>query len=272
MPRFLIQDVAGTKQKTRRVRIQEAHDGLNTVSPRRTSAAKSITVLLTDTRPLVLLGLDDLINASALRLSVSGHASSYAMALDFCDQFHPDIVLLSFFPDALDPLEVISALTRTHGAKVLVLKGLYDAVPIDSAINAGASGVVLAEDPIESITRAIVSVHQGSPGLTRAWTGGLSSYRASHHLTASVDADQARLATLTQREKVLICAVAQDPTAKYHSIAHHLGISEHTVHNHLSSIYRKLHLINRIDLLIYATKHGLANSEEPPNSTWVELH
>ncbi|MNJ82485.1 Bacterial regulatory protein, luxR family [compost metagenome] len=54
------------------------------------------------------------------------------------------------------------------------------------------------------------------------------------------------------------------------SIAGRLGISEHTVHNHLSNIYQKLNLINRIDLLMYALKHGLNNNEEPPESIRVE--
>jgi NarL family two-component system response regulator LiaR len=43
------------------------------------------------------------------------------------------------------------------------------------------------------------------------------------------------------------------------------------VHNHLSNIYQKLDLINRIDLLMYALKHGLTNKKVPPNSAWVEL-
>jgi NarL family two-component system response regulator LiaR len=82
---------------------------------------------------------------------------------------------------------------------------------------------------------------------------------------------QAKQARLTLREKELIRAIVGDPSAKYISIAGRLGISEHTVHNHLSNIYQKLDLINRIDLLMYALKHGLTHNEEPPESTWVEL-
>ena len=231
-----------------------------------------IRVLLTDARPVVLMGLDDLINARKPSMEVIGHATTYARALDFTDQLRPDVVLFSFFPDALDPLEVIAALTRQAETKVLVLKGLYEAVPIAKAIEAGARGVVLAEDPTASITRAIIKVHDRDLGLNRAWTGGLADYAAAGRVPLNGDREDAKLAKLTSRERELIRAIASDPSAKYMSIAARLGISEHTVHNHLSSIYHKLDLINRIDLLVYALKHGLADADEPPNSTWVELH
>ncbi|MNM87303.1 Spore germination protein GerE [compost metagenome] len=73
------------------------------------------------------------------------------------------------------------------------------------------------------------------------------------------------------RERELVRAIVGDPSAKYLCIAGRLGISEHTVHNHLSSIYQKLNLTNRIDLLMYAVRHGLTGGEEPPASTWGEM-
>jgi NarL family two-component system response regulator LiaR len=155
--------------------------------------------------------------------------------------------------------------------KVLVLKGLYEAIPVAQAIEAGARGIVLAEDPTESIIQAIITVHHRDTGLDRAWAGGLSGYAATGNIHLKCNLEQAKQARLTLRERELIRAIVGDPSAKYMSIAGRLGISEHTVHNHLSNIYQKLDLINRIDLLMYALKHGLTNNEKPPESTWVEL-
>jgi len=236
--------------------------------------------LLIDARPVVLKGLDALINAQKPAMQAVGQASTYPHALDKADRLRPDIALLSFFPDALDPLDVIPALVRLGAIKVLVLKGLYDNLSISTAIVAGARGVVLAEDPTDSITRAIYNVHHHGIAADRAWTGGLNGYaKAGHahlngHLNAhpNGDSDHNKIAHLTQRERELICAIVSNPSAKYISIAEQLHISEHTVHNHLSKIYHKLELINRIDLLIYALKHGLADAEAPPESTWAELH
>ncbi|MNN75703.1 Spore germination protein GerE [compost metagenome] len=106
--------------------------------------------------------------------------------------------------------------------------------------------------------------------MDRAWVGGLSGYAAAGHVPLKCNVEQAKQARLTLRERELIRAIVGEPSAKYVSIAGRLGISEHTVHNHLSNIYQKLDLINRIDLLMYAQKHGL-NHEAPPNSVWVKL-
>lgn len=232
---------------------------------------KPIRVMLIDCRPLVLKGLHDVIHAKKPRMDVCGQAATYARALDLADQLSPDVIFFSFFPDALDPLEVITGLTRSAETKVLVLKGLYEAVPVARAIEAGARGIVLAEDPTESIIRAIIQVHQRDIGQDRAWAGGLSGYAANGHIPLKDNPEQAKQAQLTLREKELIRAIVGDPSAKYISIAGRLGISEHTVHNHLSNIYHKLKLINRIDLLVYALKHGLTSNDDPPESRWAEL-
>jgi DNA-binding NarL/FixJ family response regulator len=230
-----------------------------------------IRVMLIDCRPLVLMGLHDLIDASKPWMEVSGQAATYAHALELADQLRPNVIFFSFFPDALDPLEVIAGLARSAEMKVLVFKGLYEAVPVARAIGAGARGVVLAEDPTEAITQAIIEVHHSDCGLNRAWAGGISGYVAPRHTPSDGHLERTKQAQLTLRERELIRAIVENPSAKYLCIAARLGISEHTVHNHLSNIYHKLNLINRIDLLMYALKHGLTNNEEPPASSWVEL-
>ncbi|MCM2319509.1 Transcriptional regulatory protein LiaR [compost metagenome] len=232
---------------------------------------KPIRVMLIDCRPLVLMGLHDLINAKRPWMEVCGEATTYTRALDLADQLSPDVIFFSFFPDALDPLEVITGLARSAETKVLVLKGLYEAAPVAQAIELGARGIVLAEDPTESIVQAIIKVHRRDIGLDRAWAGGLSGYAASGHIPLKCNVEQEKQAQLTLRERELIRAIVGDPSAKYMSIAVRLGISEHTVHNHLSNIYHKLKLVNRVDLLMYALKHGLTNDDDPPESSWVEL-
>ncbi|WP_095061713.1 MULTISPECIES: response regulator transcription factor [unclassified Pseudomonas] len=229
-----------------------------------------ISVMLVDCRPLVLVGLHDLINARKPRMEVTGQATTYTHALDLADQLRPHVIFFSFFPDALNPLEVVAELSRNTEMKVLLLKGLYEAVPAAQAIEAGARGIVLAEDPTESIVQAILKVHHSDVAMDRAWVGGLSGYAAAGHVPLKCNVEQAKQARLTLRERELIRAIVGEPSAKYVSIAGRLGISEHTVHNHLSNIYQKLDLINRIDLLMYAQKHGL-NHEAPPNSVWVKL-
>ena len=232
-------------------------------------SATPIRVLLVDSRPVVLKGLSDVINAKKPSMEVIGHADRYAQALDLADRAHPHVVLLSFFPDALDPAEVIAGLARRGDTKVLVLKGLYDNVPIGKAISAGARGLVIAEDPTGSIIRAILKVRDGTVGLDRTWTGGLFNLAAREHAHVPVHAEDGKAARLTLRELELVSAIAQHPSDKYMTIAHRLGISEHTVHNHLSSVYHKLGLINRIDLLVYAAQHHLLEGKSDAEAAWA---
>lgn len=232
---------------------------------------KPIRLLLTDSRPVVLRGLDDLITAMKPGMEVVGHATTYVMAINLAHQLQPDVVLFSFFADALDPLQVISALTRNGATKVLVLKDPHDAVPLSTAIEAGARGVVLAEDPTESITRAIIKVHQGDGAAHRVWIGGLTRLAARARAPKNGDPEYAKLAQLTARERELIGAIVAEPASKYIAIGARLNITEHTVHNHLSSIYDKLGLINRSDLLVYALKHRIGDGGDPTPSRWTDL-
>jgi NarL family two-component system response regulator LiaR len=217
---------------------------------------KSIRVLLIDSRTDVLEGLAKLINAEKPRLKVVSQATSYSMALDSAKRMCPDVVLFNFFTDPLDPMAVISALSRQAQAKVLVMKGLNADIPIASAIGAGARGVIRAEDPVESIPQIIAKVHLDSGLMNQVRAVDLENFAARRRFRANVDPDQAKLAQLTVRERELIRNIVANPSGKYIAIGAKLGISEHTVHNHLSSIYSKLGLINRADLVVYAMKHG----------------
>lgn len=71
------------------------------------------------------------------------------------------------------------------------------------------------------------------------------------------DPDRLKTAMLTARERQTILAVASDAAAPGRVIAGRLCISEHTLRNHLSSIYGKLGLQNRLDLYAHATRHQL---------------
>ena len=236
--------------------------------------ANTIRVLLTDSRPIFLAGLENLINAEKPCMEVVGQATSYTMTLDLSDRLQPDVILFSFFQDGLDPLGVITALTRGsgHNTKMLVIKGANEACPIAKAIEAGAHGFVLAEDPTKSITRAIVNVQDKDAKINRVWAAGLSSFSPEKMAPTHGDQEQAKLARLTARERELIRAVVANPSAKYIAVGEKLGISEHTVHNHLSNIYSKLGLINRLDLLVFALRSQIAHQTDAPDSHWADLN
>jgi two-component system nitrate/nitrite response regulator NarL len=71
------------------------------------------------------------------------------------------------------------------------------------------------------------------------------------------DPEAAKLASLTQKERQIICAVVQGSGAANKTLASRLFVTEHTFRNHLTSIYQKLDVANRLELYIYAVKHEL---------------
>ena len=73
------------------------------------------------------------------------------------------------------------------------------------------------------------------------------------------DPEAARQATLTAREQQIISAVVAGNGALNRAFAQGLFISEHTLRNHLVSIYKKLEVANRLELYVYAKRHHLGD-------------
>ena len=88
--------------------------------------------------------------------------------------------------------------------------------------------------------------------------------RATGHLCVgqAQDPDRVRIGTLTVREREIVAITAGNAGATAKTIAQILFISEHTLRNHLTSIYNKLEVANRLELFAYAHKHGLIKRPE----------
>ena len=97
----------------------------------------------------------------------------------------------------------------------------------------------------------------GELWIDRGAAGRIFMELARRNTRQANDPEQIKMASLTTRERQLIAAVTSDASAPGKTIARRLSISEHTLRNHLSSIYGKLGLCNRVDLYAYATRHGL---------------
>lgn len=222
---------------------------------------RPIRVLRVDARPAADRKSGDLAKASHFRVEVVAHAYMYSTAVELAERLHPDVILFSIFPDAMDPFDVIRQLAHRM-ARVLVLGNTRDSASVRKIVNAGAYAVVAGDARAERICEAIAEAHADVIAPMRGFAPG----------PVRRDPERVKLDQLTLREKEVIQAIAAAPSAKYLSIADRLGISEHTVHNHLSKIYQKLDLTNRIDLLIYSSRHGLAENDEPPLPALVKLH
>jgi two-component system nitrate/nitrite response regulator NarL len=236
--------------RARRCRVRREGENIFNMTPRVTAAA--IQVLLVDDHRTMLWGLEKLIESQRPGMVVAGKATSGAEAIAMADRLRPDVVLLDIDLAGQSAIDVIPALVRSK-AKVVVLTEQRHSLSCDSAVHAGARGIVYKEEPAETILKAIEKVHAGELWLDRVSTGRILAELQNRSVPGRRNGDWAAEAGLTVRERELIDELLQDPSGNYARIATKLHISEHTVRNHLTSIYSKLGLQNRLELFVFAS-------------------
>lgn len=206
--------------------------------------------------PLTAWGLARLVQTAHPRLELAGVAASVAESLLLLDrQAPPDVVVLDL--DGEDGTGSLALLHAQSRARVLVLSGSCDAALHDSAVLAGACGVVQKRESPSILLKAIEKVHEGELWIDRSATSRIFMELTRQKAAHGKDPEKQKIAMLTLRERQTIAAMASDASAQGKVFAERLHISEHTLRNHLTSIYSKLGLSNRLDLYAYAHKHGL---------------
>lgn len=198
-------------------------------------------------------GLERLVQTAQPRMELAGTATSIDEALPAMQKYPPDVIVV----DVDGELEGLAQLHQKTRAKVLVLAGSQSVGLLDKAVLAGVRGVVKHSDPPPTLLKAIEKVHEGELWIDRGATSRIFMEMAKQKAAQGSDPESTKIATLTSRERQTIAAVAGDASAPAKVIAQRLCISEHTLRNHLTSIYSKLELSSRLDLYAYATRHSL---------------
>ena len=221
------------------------------------SSQNPIRVLLIDDHQSFLWGMVKLIESDSPNMTVMGTASDIAEALAILEREQPDVILLDIDLNGVNSLDSMPLLRQATTAMVLILTGMRDADTHERAVMAGARGVVQKEVSAEMILKAIRKVHEGEIWLDRATTARVFS-KLLDHSNNQVSPEAARIASLTSREREIIDVMIRQVRSTNKQIAVHLNMSEHTLRNHLSSIYSKLEVENRLELVMYAVKHRIS--------------
>ena len=217
-----------------------------------------IRVLLVDDHKTMLWGLERLIESENPRMQVIGKATNKAEIFAILKLSKPDVVLLDLDLNGENSLDFLEELLQESQARVLVFTGSQDPVVHQRAIINGASGVVLKNENADIILRAIKYVHAGELWFDRAATSRLLRSLNAPVPTFSKANQLNKIATLTPKERQVITAMALIPGARNKVVADRLCISEHTLRNHLTGIYAKLDLENRLELCMFAIEHKLS--------------
>ena len=217
-----------------------------------------IRVLLVDDHKTMLWGLERLIESENPRMQVIGKATNKAEIFAILKLSKPDVILLDLDLNGENSLDFLEELLQESQARVLVFTGLQDPVVHQRAIINGASGVVLKNENADVILRAIKYVHAGELWFDRAATSRLLRSLNAPVTTFNKASQHNKIATLTPKERQVITAMALIPGARNKVVADRLCMSEHTLRNHLTGIYAKLDLENRLELCMFAIEHKLS--------------
>ena len=192
------------------------------------------------------------------RFQVAGEAGSRLLAVALAAQNVPDIFVFESHPDTDLWLDAFGPLLTAAGpqARVVVLTNLTDPDLHRQAIRHGARGIVDLVHPAETLFRAIEYVHGGDVWMERKLVTELVT---STFAGAAVNL-RSRIDTLTPRERDVVRLVSQG--LKNKQIAERLSIADVTVRHHLTSIFAKLEVTDRLALVVFAFHNGLVHTAE----------
>ena len=218
------------------------------------SATGQLRILIVDDQLMVRAGLRKLLEDAGIE--VVAMAGNRAEAIALAAQEQPDVILIELEVDGEDALRFVPDIREAASkARVLILTGLKKQEGHQRAVQAGAVGVVFKSQEPEVLIKAVRKVHAGEVWLDRTTMGSLFN-EMTRKKSDGRDLDETRRESLTDRELQVISLIAEG--LKNKQIAQRLFISETTVTHHLSSIFSKLDVSDRLELVIYAFGHDLA--------------
>jgi DNA-binding NarL/FixJ family response regulator len=210
----------------------------------------SLRVFLVDDQALVRAGLKMLIDTQP-DMTVVGEAGDGRTALEALTATRADVVLMDVRMPELDGVAATELLLqRPDPPKVIVLTTFDLDEYVFAAIRAGASGFLLKDARPDELLGAIRAVVGGdavvAPSATR---------RLLDHLAGALPTRDARLDTLTEREREVLLEVARGRSNA--EIAAALFMAEATVKTHVGRLLTKLEQRDRVQLAVLAYETGL---------------
>ncbi len=200
-----------------------------------------ISVVLADDHPLVQDGIKTRFE-DIEDIKVIGVAATGQELLDIASQLKPDVIITDISMPNINGLEATRLLSQVHpDIKVLILTMHDNKEYIQNAIDSGAKGYILKDQPAVEMIEAVRTIHQGGTHFCSSAANVLENKGKDSN-------------NLTKREQAILIELLNGLNNKH--IAEKLSISLRTVECHRGNIYRKLDTHSMAGLIRYAKKHG----------------
>jgi two-component system nitrate/nitrite response regulator NarL len=178
----------------------------------------------------------------------------------------PDLLLLDNHLPGVKGVDAIASLKSDRpNLRILMLTVSEDEEDLSKALQSGADGYLLKTSESDQLCDALVKVHEGHSVISPSMLNILVS---TMRLPANSTADAAGIMSLSKvaaiqsldklspREKDIFLLIAKSLSNKL--IARDLDIAETTVKIHIQHIFKKLNLISRVQIAVFAATHGLS--------------
>ncbi len=218
------------------------------------SRAKRIRVLIADREEVFRIGLRGLLETEE-DLRVVAEAQDSSRVAELAEQVKPDLLFVQAEIVAEGLGDLIARVRQVSPSSRIVITG-SDVPEADvlSHTKSGASGVILKSVGPHLFIKCVRKVME-----SEVWLPKRHVARLAEMLQAAPERPQRPADTLTGRERTIISYLAQG--WRNREIGRHLCISEQTVKNHLRSIYDKVGVSDRLELVLYVLHQRL---ELPP--------
>jgi len=207
--------------------------------------SEPIRVLIADDHPLIRSGLSMALQTEP-DIVVAGEVSDGDEAQRQCAGLQPDVLVLDLNMDGPPAVATLASVRELcPSTRVIILTAYDDDAYVRGLVQAGAMGYVLKDELPETLVQAVRSVARGGTWFSRPVVETL--FHAKH---AESDAPP-----LTERESQIMRLITQGwDNAR---IAEELSLSEQTIRNYVSHLYRKIGVQTRAEAVVWARDHGM---------------
>ncbi len=208
-----------------------------------------IKAMLADDHVLVREGIKHLLEYDG-SVEVIQEANNGVECIEKLADVNPDILLLDINMPDMNGIEVLEELKRReHPVKILILTVHNEIEYLIRAVDIGADGYILKDSGTAELKQAITTILNGESYIQPSLLPALNSRLINR------DVDKEKLESLTKRELEILTQVAGGMFNK--EIAINLNISERTVKNHISNIFKKIDVSDRTQAAVFAIRNNI---------------